>query len=77
VVCAGGGCAGGVDALGQVFRVDGGRVQRLRGWTVAGEYRSKSGYAVEPDELVTGLPEVYGSAPAGRLPSAEAMPSSW
>ena len=53
---------------GQVFRVDGGRVQRLRGWTAAGEYQSKSGMAVEPEELITGLPEVYGSAPAGRLP---------
>jgi NAD(P)-dependent dehydrogenase (short-subunit alcohol dehydrogenase family) len=52
---------------GQVFRVDGGRVQRLRGWTAAGEYQSKSGMAVEPEELITGLPELYGSAPAGRL----------
>ena len=54
---------------GQVFRVDGGRVQRLRGWTAAGEYQSKSGLAVEPEELITGLPEVYGSAPTGRLPA--------
>ncbi len=53
---------------GQVFRVHGSRVQRLRGWRSAGEYRSKSGRAVEPGELVTGLPEVYGTAPAGRLP---------
>ncbi len=53
---------------GQVFRVHGDRVQRLRGWRSAGEYRSKSGRAVEPGELVTGLPEVYGTAPAGRLP---------
>jgi NAD(P)-dependent dehydrogenase (short-subunit alcohol dehydrogenase family) len=53
---------------GQVFRVDGRRVQRLRGWRVAGEYRSKSGGAVQPGELVAGLPEVYGTAPAGRLP---------
>jgi hypothetical protein len=29
---------------------------------------SKSGGAVEPGELSTGLPEVYGTAPAGRLP---------
>jgi NAD(P)-dependent dehydrogenase (short-subunit alcohol dehydrogenase family) len=55
---------------GQVFRVDGGRVQRLRGWTAAGEYQSKSGMAVEPEELITGLPELYGSAPAGRPPAA-------
>src|ERR1700730_11825577 len=53
---------------GQVFRVHGNRVQRLRGWRSAGEYRSKSGGAVEPEELIGGLPEVYGTAPAGRLP---------
>jgi NAD(P)-dependent dehydrogenase (short-subunit alcohol dehydrogenase family) len=53
---------------GQVFRVHGNRVQRLRGWRTAGEYRSKSGRAVEPGELIAGLPEVYGTAPAGRLP---------
>ena len=46
----------------------GNRVQRLRGWRSAGEYRSKSGRAVEPGELIAGLPEVYGTAPAGRLP---------
>jgi NAD(P)-dependent dehydrogenase (short-subunit alcohol dehydrogenase family) len=57
---------------GQVFRVDGSRVQRLRGWTAAGEYRSKSGAAVDPDELVAGLPEVYGTAPPGRLPGPAA-----
>jgi NAD(P)-dependent dehydrogenase (short-subunit alcohol dehydrogenase family) len=53
---------------GQVFRVHGNRVQRLRGWRAAGEYRSRSGGAVEPEELIAGLPEVYGTAPAGRLP---------
>jgi NAD(P)-dependent dehydrogenase (short-subunit alcohol dehydrogenase family) len=53
---------------GQVFRVHGNRVQRLRGWRAAGEYRSRSGGAVQPDELIAGLPEVYGTAPAGRLP---------
>jgi NAD(P)-dependent dehydrogenase (short-subunit alcohol dehydrogenase family) len=53
---------------GQVFRVHGNRVQRLRGWRAIGEYRSKSGGAVEPEELITGLPDVYGTAPAGRLP---------
>ena len=53
---------------GQVFRVHGHRVQPLRGWRAAGEYRSKSGGAVEPEELITGLPQVYGTAPAGRLP---------
>jgi NAD(P)-dependent dehydrogenase (short-subunit alcohol dehydrogenase family) len=53
---------------GQVFRVHGNRVQRLRGWRSAGEYPSKSGGAVEPGELIAGLSEVYGTAPAGRLP---------
>jgi NAD(P)-dependent dehydrogenase (short-subunit alcohol dehydrogenase family) len=53
---------------GQVFRVHGDRVQRLRGWRSAGEYPSKSGGAVQPEELITGLPQVYGTAPAGRLP---------
>ena len=53
---------------GQVFRVHGNRVQRLRGWKAAGEYRSKTGRAVQPEELITGLPELYGTAPAGRLP---------
>ncbi len=53
---------------GQVFRVHGNRVQRLRGWRSAGEYRSRSGGPVEPGELIAGLPEVYGTAPAGRLP---------
>ncbi len=53
---------------GQMFRVHGNRVQRLRGWRSAGEYRSQSGRAVEPGELIAGLPQVYGTAPAGRLP---------
>ena len=53
---------------GQVFRVHGNRVQRLRGWRSVGEYRSRSGGAVEPGELIAGLAEVYGTAPAGRLP---------
>ncbi len=53
---------------GQVFRVHGNRVQRLRGWRSVGEYRSQSGRAVEPGELIAGLPQVYGTAPAGRLP---------
>jgi NAD(P)-dependent dehydrogenase (short-subunit alcohol dehydrogenase family) len=54
---------------GQVFRVHGHRVQRLRGWQAAGEYRSKTGGPVQPEELITGLPEVYGTMPAGRLPA--------
>jgi NAD(P)-dependent dehydrogenase (short-subunit alcohol dehydrogenase family) len=55
---------------GQVFRVDGSRVQPLRGWTAAAEFHSKSGMAVAPEELIPGLPQVYGTAPLGRLPGA-------
>jgi NAD(P)-dependent dehydrogenase (short-subunit alcohol dehydrogenase family) len=51
---------------GQVLRVDGNRVQRLRGWTVAGEYTGTGDGPVTPDELVTAIPEVYGVAPTGR-----------
>jgi NAD(P)-dependent dehydrogenase (short-subunit alcohol dehydrogenase family) len=53
---------------GQVFRVHGHRVQRLRGWRAIVEYPSKSGGAVEPEELIAAMPEMYGTAPAGRLP---------
>jgi NAD(P)-dependent dehydrogenase (short-subunit alcohol dehydrogenase family) len=51
---------------GQVFRVDGNRVQRLRGWAIAGEYVSTSGRAVTAEELVDALPQLYGVAPTGR-----------
>ena len=49
---------------GKVAIVTGGR---LRGWTVAGEYQSQAGGAVEPGELVGGLPGLYGTAPTGRV----------
>jgi NAD(P)-dependent dehydrogenase (short-subunit alcohol dehydrogenase family) len=52
---------------GQVFRVDGRRVQRLRGWSVAGEYLGQAGGAVEPGELAGALPGLYGTAPTGRV----------
>ena len=35
--------------------MDGSRVQALRGWSTAGEFRSKSGTAVDPEELIPGL----------------------
>ena len=50
---------------GQVFRVDGNKVQRLQGWAISGEYCSASGRAVTAEELVDGLPKVYGAAPTG------------
>ena len=31
---------------GQVFRIDGDRVQRMRGWQIVGEHRSSAGGAV-------------------------------
>jgi NAD(P)-dependent dehydrogenase (short-subunit alcohol dehydrogenase family) len=52
---------------GQVFRVDGNRIQRLRGWSSDGEYLSKSGQAVTAEELVDGMAEVYGAMPSGRV----------
>ncbi len=54
---------------GQVFRIDGNRIQRLRGWAIAGEYVSGSGQ-VTADELVDGLPALYGVAPTGRPASS-------
>jgi NAD(P)-dependent dehydrogenase (short-subunit alcohol dehydrogenase family) len=53
---------------GQVFRIDGHRVQRLRGWAVDGEYASPTGTAATADELVDGLAGVYGARPSGRAP---------
>jgi NAD(P)-dependent dehydrogenase (short-subunit alcohol dehydrogenase family) len=52
---------------GQVFRIDGNRIQRLQGWSLAGEYVSKTGRAVTAEELVDGMAEMYGAVPAGRL----------
>jgi hypothetical protein len=52
---------------GQILRIDGNRVQRLQGWTSIGEYASRSGGSLEPEELVDGLAEVYGTMPSGRV----------
>jgi NAD(P)-dependent dehydrogenase (short-subunit alcohol dehydrogenase family) len=51
---------------GQVFRIDGNRVQRLRGWAIAAEYVGSPGQAVTAEELADALPGVYGVAPTGR-----------
>ena len=51
---------------GQVFRVDGNAVQRLRGWAIDGEYVAPAARAVTAEDLVTGMPLLYRTAPAGR-----------
>lgn len=51
---------------GQVLRVDGNRLNRLQGWTIAGVHPSQSGRALSYDELVDAVPQLYGVAPAGR-----------
>lgn len=51
---------------GQVLRVDGNTVQRLTGWAIEGAYTSKDGLALQPEELVSAMPEIYGTAPLGR-----------
>jgi len=53
---------------GQVLRVDGDRVQRLTGWAIEGEYASRTGAAVQAEELVGAMPQLYGAAPTGRPP---------
>lgn len=50
---------------GQVLRIDGDRVQRMRGWHVVGEHRSISGGAVTAEELLDGLAAVYEVMPPG------------
>ena len=50
---------------GQVLRIDGERVQRMRGWRVAGEHRSASGEAVTAEELIDGMAAMYDVMPSG------------
>jgi NAD(P)-dependent dehydrogenase (short-subunit alcohol dehydrogenase family) len=50
---------------GQVLRIDGDRVQRMRGWQIAGEHRSTNGGAVTAEELLDGLAAVYEVMPPG------------
>jgi NAD(P)-dependent dehydrogenase (short-subunit alcohol dehydrogenase family) len=52
---------------GQVLRIDGNRIQRLSGWSLAGEYVTRSGRAATPEELIDGMAELYGALPSGRL----------
>jgi NAD(P)-dependent dehydrogenase (short-subunit alcohol dehydrogenase family) len=51
---------------GQVLRVDGEKLNRLRGWTVTDVLPSRSGKALTPEELADTLPQLYGVAPLGR-----------
>ncbi|MFF4034285.1 SDR family NAD(P)-dependent oxidoreductase [Streptomyces sviceus] len=51
---------------GQVLRIEGNRLNRLQGWTVAAVHPSESGQALTYDELVDAVPRLYGVAPAGR-----------
>jgi NAD(P)-dependent dehydrogenase (short-subunit alcohol dehydrogenase family) len=50
---------------GQVLRIDGDRVQRMRGWQIVGEHRSAKGGAVTAEELLDGLAAVYEVMPPG------------
>lgn len=50
---------------GQVLRVDGDRLVRMTGWTGDADYRSRSGAALTPGELVDAVPALYGVLPAG------------
>ena len=52
---------------GQILRVDGATVNRLRGWTVVDSYRGAPDAAVTAAELADALPQLYGVAPTGRV----------
>lgn len=51
---------------GQILRVDGNTVNRLRGWTITASHTGAPGAAVTAEELVDALPQLYGTAPTGR-----------
>ncbi|HUC26846.1 MAG TPA: SDR family NAD(P)-dependent oxidoreductase [Streptosporangiaceae bacterium] len=48
---------------GQVVYIQGDRVRRMEGWSVAGEYHSAAGRALTPAELAEALPHLYGTLP--------------
>jgi len=52
---------------GQIIRVDGATVNRLRGWTVVDSVPSSTGRAVTAQELAEVMPQLYGTAPTGRV----------
>jgi NAD(P)-dependent dehydrogenase (short-subunit alcohol dehydrogenase family) len=50
---------------GAVLRVDGNTIRRVRGWTVEGGYRSRSGEALASEEVGLGVRKLFGAAPLG------------
>lgn len=50
---------------GQVLRVDGNQLQRVKGWEVDGGHPSKSGEGLTVEEIGPGLSKLYGVAPRG------------
>jgi NAD(P)-dependent dehydrogenase (short-subunit alcohol dehydrogenase family) len=48
---------------GQVFYIQGDRVQRIAGWSVDGEYHSESGRHLEPSELANAIPLLHNALP--------------
>lgn len=50
---------------GQVLRVDGNTLMRVGGYTIDGEYASKSGEILTVDELGVGVRKLYGTFPPG------------
>jgi NAD(P)-dependent dehydrogenase (short-subunit alcohol dehydrogenase family) len=50
---------------GQVLRVDGNKLIKVGGYTIDGEYASKSGERLTTDELGTGMRRLFGAFPPG------------
>lgn len=50
---------------GSVLRVDGNTVQRVKGWSVEGGYRSATGEELTVDELSIGIRKLFGTIPVG------------
>jgi len=51
---------------GQILRVDGNTINRLRGWTITASHTGTPGQPVSAEELTDALPQLYGTAPTGR-----------
>ena len=51
---------------GQVLRVDGGKLNVMRSWTIAATHDARSDGPVTAEELLDALPQLYGAAPTGR-----------